>query len=497
MAKDYFQDIIPPDDRASSEGVLRPAGRMGEDSFPPQSFKPRGAPPSPQEDAPHDEARSIPIQTPPDDGGAPDEAPRGIRSISAPSRPRPQYRPSVVPAIERDFREGPPISGRIPPRRSSRLWMWAGASVVLLAIVAGLLLFFGSTTVTVTPKSRTAILNAATLMALEDASAPAGTLSYTMQIFDLEDSEVVAAQGTTRVESKASGSITVVNAYSATPLTFVKTTRFESPQGLIYRAASDVVVPGKKGSTPGTVSVTVVADQPGEKYNIGPTAKFTVPGLKTNSAMYAAVSAKSATAMQGGAAGDQPGAAPGALEAAVALVRGRLEVKAREAAAGQVKDDTFVFPSLITVTYESQPTTKEAGDSVRIHEKARVEVPAFPKDAFAQAVAKVAFTDIDNLPVTIEPQDDFSIRALTGGDATESGTLDLVASGKALIIWKVDTATLTAALAGKDSSAFQAIVNGFPSVFEANARISPFWKNTFPKEASDIEVKMISPKADE
>ena len=482
MAKDYFQDIIPP----------------GDDSNPPQSFRPRPLPPQPPEEPAQDGPRSIPIKTPPpgDDGGFDDAAPRGIRSIQAPARPRP-YRPAIAPTtMERDFREGPPMSGGVPPRRSSRLWMWAGASVVVLCVVAGLLFFFGSTTITVTPKSRTAELNSAALSAREESSAPEGTLSYTMQTFDLEDSEVVAAQGTTPVESKASGSITISNSYSATPLKFIKTTRFESPQGLIYRAASDIVVPGKKGSVPGTVTVTVIADQPGDQYNIGPTTKFTLPGLKTNPAMYAAVSAKSSAAMSGGASGDQPGTAPGALEAAVSLVRGRLEAKAHEAAAAQVKDDALVFPELITVTYESQPTTKEAGDSVRIHEKAHIEIPVFPKEAFAQAVAKIAFTDPDNLPVTIEPGEDFTVNALTQGDGAEAGVLNLVASGKALIIWKVDSAALAAALAGKDSSAFQGIANGFPSVLEANARIAPFWKNTFPSNATDIKIVVVKPSAD-
>ena len=481
MAKDYFQDIIPP----------------GDSSVPLRAFKPRPLPP----DTPEEEgALNIPIQvmdTVQNDEHPGDAPARGIRSISAPPRMRPVRQPELPNIVGRDFREGPPIYDDMPPHRSSRLWMWAGASVLVLSIVAALLFFFGSTTITITPKSRIAVLNSAAFIAREGAAAPAGTLSYTMQTFDLEDSEVVEAKGTTRVESKASGSIVVSNAYSATQLTFVKNTRFESPEGLIYRAVSDVVVPAKKGATAGTVSITVVADEVGEKYNIGPTARFTLPGLKSNAQMFAAVSAKSVAPMQGGAAGEQPGTAPGALEAAVALVRGRLETKAYEAAAGQAKDDTFVFPELISITYESLPTTKEAGDSVRIHEKAHVEIPVLPKDVFAQEVAKVAFTDSESVPVSMEPGEDFTVHVLAPGDDGQSGTLNLVASGKALIIWEVDTAAIATALEGKDSSAFQAIVNGFPSVLEARARISPFWKNSFPAEASDIKVVVEKPSATE
>ena len=481
MAKDYFQDITPP----------------SPDANPPRQFKP--LPPEPDEHAEEtsfqSDAREIPVRI--SDTSAPeDSTSRGIRNISAPPRQRPA-RPGVPPQrMDMDMREPSPISGNRaprPPRRSSRLWMWAGASVVVLAIAATLLFFFGSTTITLTPKSRTAPLASTPITALEGASAPEGTLSYTRQTFDLEDSEVVAAQGTTRVETKASGSIAVSNTYSASPVKLVKNTRFESPDGLIFRVLSDVVVPGKKGATAGTINVTVVADQAGEKYNIAPTVKFTVPGLKSTPDMFAGVTAKSTAAMSGGFAGDKPGTAPGAMEAATALVRGRLETKAHEAAAARASDDTFVFPELTVITYQSLPSTDEAGTSVRIHEKAHVEIPVFKKEAFAQAIAKAAFPDSESVPVTMKPLEDFSVYALASGDQTGLGTLSLVTSGQALIIWKIDTKALTEALQGKDSSAFQGIANGFPGIQEAKARIAPFWKNNFPAKASDIKVEVVEP----
>ena len=485
MAKDYFQDITPP----------------SPDINPPRQLKP--LPPEPDEHVDQEpvqqDAREIPIRTGDASAGtsAPmDSASRGIRSISAPTRPRPVRASGAPGRMDMDIRESPPVSGAMPPRpprHSSRLWLWAAASVVVLALAATLLFFFGSTTITLTPKSRTAILSSTPLAAKEGASAPAGTLSYTLETFDLEDSEVVEAQGTTHVETKSSGSITISNTYSASPVKLVKNTRFESPDGLIFRVLSDVVVPGKKGATAGTVNVAVVADQPGEKYNLAPTAKFTVPGLKSTPDMFAGVTAKSATAMSGGFAGDKPGTAPGALEAAIALVRGRLEVKAHEAAAAKASDDTFVFPELTVVTYQSLPSTDEAGTSVRIHEKAHMEIPVFQKEAFAQAVAKAAFADSEDVPVTMEPSDDFSVHALASGDETEPGTLNLVAAGQALIIWKIDTTALTQALQGKDSSAFQGIVNGFPGIQEAKARIAPFWKNSFPAKASDIKADVVTP----
>lgn len=376
--------------------------------------------------------------------------------------------------------------------------MWAAASLVVVIGAALLLFLFGSTTISVTPKSRMATLTASPISAraiVSSETAVPGTLTYTVQSFDLEDSEVVEAKGpTTHVESKASGSITVYNAYSATPQRFIKNTRFETPDGLIFRAVSDIVVPGKKGSTAGQVSVTVVADHVGDKYNIGPVAKFTLPGLKGGS-MYTSVYAKSSASMTGGASGEQLGTAPGALEAAMSLVRGRLEAKAREASVGQKKDGTLVFTDLIQITYESLPNTTEAGDSIRIHEKAHVQVPVFPADAFAQALAAAAaFPDTGGSSLRIVPQADFTVHPVEG-IAEQPGMLTMVVNGSALIIWNVDAASLASALAGKDNSAFQGIVNGFSSIQEAYARIEPFWQSSFPSKASDIRINIIEPSA--
>ncbi|MBI5457245.1 hypothetical protein HY971_00780 [Candidatus Kaiserbacteria bacterium] len=487
MAKDYFQDITPPSGAPT----------------PPRQFTPR-PPQAPVEEEPLDrptDARDIPIRVADasmgTDGTA-DPASRGIRSISPPARSRP-FRVTGAPnRMDTDIRDASGGGPLRPPRRATRLWIWAAASLVVLIAAASLLFVFSSTTITVTPKSRMATLSSTTLTAYQvaDASeATPGTLAYTVQTFDLEDSGVVAAQGTTHVETKASGSITVYNSYSASPVRLVKTTRFESPEGLIYRALSDVVVPGKVGSAPGQVNVTVAADQPGEKYNIGPVAKFTLPGLKSTAPMYAGVYAKSTDAFSGGFAGEQPGTTPGELDSAISAVRTRLETKAHEAAIGQAKDGVSVFPELIRITYESLPNTTEAGSSVRIHQKARVTVPTFSSDAFARSVARSAFTDFDDAElVTLKPSDDFSVQFASSSIDGQPSILNLAVSGSALVIWKVDAEALAKALEGKDNSAFQGIVNGFSGVQEARARIAPFWKNSFPATASDIKIDVVVPE---
>ncbi len=418
---------------------------------------------------------------------------RGIRSIPAPARTRSR--------IDSDIRETAPVGAGLPPRRPStfsRLWIWAAASIVLLVAVGALVFAFGSTVVTVTPKSETLALDGATIFTAERYNAAlsnaTGTLTYATETFDLEDSEAVPAQGTTHVETKANGSIAVYNEYSTTPIRLVKNTRFEAG-GLIYRAVSDIVIPAKKGTTAGRVNVMVIADQAGEKYNIGPTARFTIPGLAGNSAMFKAIYASSETAFTGGFSGDQPGTAPGALESAIAQVRSRLEAKAHETALAQTKDGTIVFPELVSITYQSLANTAEAGGAVRVHEKASVEVPVFDVKTFSTIVASSAGVAAAEVPVTLKPLEGFAVRAATSTDAESPDSLRFSLTGPAVVVWDIDVSALTGALAGKDRGAFQTIVNGFSGVEEAHARIAPFWRSTFPGEALDIKVEVITPEA--
>jgi len=106
--------------------------------------------------------------------------------------------------------------------------------------------------------------------------------------------------------AKAHGKIIIYNAYSTSPQILVTSTRFESPDGLIFRTNSRVIVPGatiKNGElVPSTIEVEVTADEPGSKYNIAP-SRFTIPGFKGTD-KYQGFYGESTTAMTGGSDGE-------------------------------------------------------------------------------------------------------------------------------------------------------------------------------------------------
>src|SRR3989344_3845280 len=405
MAKDYFQDILPPD------------GNEPRKSAP-------SASPAPAEMPESDDSRPVPINAnpvrpiPP----PPAEGERSIRNISMPQRPR--SRPAM-----NDMREYQETSG-VPPRKSALAgwWIWALAGVCVIVLGILLLVAMRSTTVTITPRSHAVTFDESSrLVAYPAATAASGTLSYIVQTVDLADSEVVESQGTVHSEDKASGIITVYNDYQTTSFKLIKNTRFQSESGLIFRTPADIVIPGKKGTTPGQVSVTVIADQPGEQYNVA-AGKFTVPGLKTSAAIYPHIYGKSTSAMSGGFVGDKPGVAPAAMQTAVSAVRTRLESKARGSVAAAA--GTVVFPDLVQITYKDEPSTPEAGGGVRIHQSAHVVAPVFPADALAQTV----YADANGASITFTPGSGFVARAANASSTFGVDPLQFALAGSAQLV---------------------------------------------------------------
>lgn len=70
------------------------------------------------------------------------------------------------------------------------------------------------------------------------------------------------------VNSKAQGTITIYNDYSAAPQELVATTRFVTPDGKIFRIVNTVTVPGATVAangtiTPSSIDTPIIADQGG------------------------------------------------------------------------------------------------------------------------------------------------------------------------------------------------------------------------------------------
>ncbi len=106
---------------------------------------------------------------------------------------------------------------------------------------------------------------------------------------------------------KARGTLVISNEYSSDTQPLIATTRFETGEGKIFRLAESVTVPGMTiidgKRQPGIVEAVVIADAPGDAYNIAPT-DFTITGFK-GGPKYEKIRARSSKSFSGGGGSEE------------------------------------------------------------------------------------------------------------------------------------------------------------------------------------------------
>ncbi|MBI2476116.1 MAG: hypothetical protein HYV67_02650, partial [Candidatus Taylorbacteria bacterium] len=413
-----------------------------------------------------------------------DVVPRGsrksIREIPV-SRQNRDNRPEFVA-----YREGGVEWQTGGPGRFSKWAIWLIGIVSALVLLAVLGNIFSGATVTLTPKSQAVKVD---LELTAKIKAPAGELSYTPFSLVREKEIAVPADGERPAELRASGKIIIYNNYSATGQRLVKNTRFETPDGLIYKIADSVTIPGRRAvsgkTVPGSIEVMVYAESAGEEYNIGLT-DFTIPGFKSNPERFANFYGRSKTAMTGGKIGTEKIVSDDkALQVRQKLDATLLNELVAEARAHLPKDAIF-YDKAYRLRFEAVPAAGEAPkDSVMFRERARFTAYFIKRADLSQAVAQNAIDNFDGAPVAM-PGEEKLIFSLSGKDVynpTSVGPISFHLKGDAGIVWQIEPDKLTAELAGKGKNELPAVAARYPAVLKADAVVRPFWKSVFPKSA--------------
>lgn len=357
-----------------------------------------------------------------------------------------------------------------------------GTALIALIVVAlslGALHFFSGAKVEVTPAT-----NAAYVSGSFTATRSAGDLPFEVVTINKEMVKSVPAESTETGNDPAQGTITIYNAQTeAQPL--IKNTRFQTSDGLVFRIRESVTVPAGSPNAPGTVTVTVYADEGGERYNIGP-SDFTVPGLSGSSA-FDLVYAKSAAAMAGGFSGTRPVVSEATIEAQAPELQAGLETELRAEALKAVPEGYVLIPGAYTITYESLPDSAGQGNTVDVKMKGTMQAVVFPNEALAKAIAYQVVGTYSGQPVMLQSVDALTLTPSVSG--TPSGdTYAFNLAGNATIVWKIEESRIAGAVAGKTRSSAQTILTGFPEVDKALLVLRPFWSQTFPQDPEKIKV---------
>jgi hypothetical protein len=411
---------------------------------------------------------------------------RSIRNIT--SSHRKHRRPVSQERVENTM---PPTTQ--PPQRKSRSFfsrfgVWIGALAAVLVLIVAFSLLFSGATVTVTPQQRSVLIDG-TFEATQGAVPPA--LSYEVMQVDGELSATVSATGEETAEERASGQIVVFNDYSETQQRLITNTRFETPDGLIYRITQPVIVPGQREENgtlvPGSVEVTVYADEPGDQYNIGLT-DFTIPGFQ-GSPQFESMYARSKTPMQGGFIGERLTADPSVVEQTRARLREQLEQDLREEALAQKTEGYYLFPGAVFALFQSLPST-DSGEQVQINERAVLYGVLFSESQLASFVAQNTIPGFENVPVRLSDISTLSFNVTDPETVRpwEADSFEFTLSGNTEVIWVFDAAQLKEDLSGRAKEALQTVLSGYQGIERAEVVLRPFWKQSFPEDPEKISV---------
>jgi hypothetical protein len=291
------------------------------------------------------------------------------------------------------------------------------------------------------------------------------------------------------VQQKARGVVTIYNAYDAHPQTLVATTRFQTPDGKVFRIVDSVVVPpalvNGGNITPTSIDAQVVADAAGPDYNIGPVDHLSIPGFAGTprfKGFYGAF--KQAT--QGGYIGQKATPTKSDLAAAQVKTTQLLKDAMKGALANNHPADLKVLDGAsdaqVTKVVVNKDTDAQGNFSV-----------------FAQGTLKaLAFREGD---VKLF----LSALSLKDQPGTQLGDLELqytqaksdIVHGKMAISLKAQGTVKQAlslddlknSITGKKVSDVRAVIAKVPGLGDAKISLWPFWLQSLPSESQKIQIE--------
>lgn len=293
------------------------------------------------------------------------------------------------------------------------------------------------------------------------------------------------ASGKILKEEKAKGKIKVFNNYNLAQ-TLAANTRFQPPleKVLYFRLTKTVVVPAKS-----TLEVDVVADRPGEEYNIEP-ATFSIPGL-AGLPQYYSIYGKSSEKMEGGFQGEVPKVTNEDLERAKRIVVEKLSLETKESLKNQVSVDSILLDGAtkeeILETSSSVEADKEA-QAFNFQAKIKLIALVFKKgdiEKFSQEFI------VKQIPENKKIQDN-SLQTKYSSESIdfENGKILINADFSAKTYSNLDLTLLKEVLRNKLLKEAKVILETQPQVKRVEVTPWPFWINRIPENIDEIKFKL-------
>ncbi len=415
----------------------------------------------------------------------------------ASKKEKPSLGESVKGDEEEEVPEGKPAEER-PPRKRFQLiktkiftplFVLAGIGVIGFAFLS-----LPKAKVEITPKSEIISFDMAISAdkGISEINFAEKKIPAQLIRMEREASASFLSSGKKLKESKARGTITVYNNYSSSSQTLVATTRFISENGKLFRTTSSANIPGATVTggkiTSSTYDVEVVAAEPGEDYNIGPST-FSIPGF-AGTPKYTGFYGKSAQPMTGGFKGEIKFITKDDVSEARKNLEGRLSNLEGEVS-NKIPQNLKLIERALGVEFEeaSSPKAGEETEKFDMALKGAVSALVFSEDdvkkLIEENIAAKVVNDKKSLPKTQKIV--YSIKSINLND----GKMDLSVKAEESITWRIETESLRESLASKTIPEVKEYLSSSVSIENAKVTLWPFWVKRFPSKPEKIKIEEI------
>ncbi len=385
-----------------------------------------------------------------------------------------------------------PPDGRPPRRNASQATtygLWFIGIVTVLFLFFAFSVVFSETSVDVHPK--TASISIDETYTASTASSTAD-VPYMVTTVTASSSQQAESTGSEYQEARSSGELTIHNEGSDS-IRLVARTRFESPEGNVYRIQEPVQVPAQSGGTPGSVTVTAVAAEAGNEYNTRTKEQFSVPGL-AGSGDDQEVYATLASPMTGGIAGEVPVVSSSTKQNLVNSLSSNLEARLVEKLGNELPAGVVVYDQGRFFSFNTNTDNSDSSQEAQVTVQGSLHAITFDQRALSAALMESAGVEVaDDANVRVQGLEDFdfSIENIEEFSPTEDQSFTFNIAGDSVAVWQYNDRSLARDMRGLRKDSLDEVLSSYDNIEEAEVTTRPFWKRSLPTEAEDITVNTI------
>lgn len=390
----------------------------------------------------------------------------------------------------------------VPPGKS-RHWKWLAVigAIAVMAAVSCLAasLYTARATFDISPATVSVPVDK---VVTASSAAKAGFVQYHVAQFSAAESAVLPASDGPAVSDKAGGQVVLYNAYSREAVRLIVNTRIAGDNGLIYRLTGSAVIPGYTVSggskQPGTATAAVIADQPGDSYNMPASAAGETMHIVAfnGGPRYDLEYAKIKTPASGGFTGRKKIIDQSALASSTAALKAVLAADLAAQADAAVPADSVAYAAAYNPTFSEPEVSDNGSSSAKLTVSAALYAPYFRKadliSALAGADAAAGFAGFGYKTVGLGGLS--MIVANAGSFSAAKGTVMVAKfNGDFSLVGQVPVDEIRKKLAGMPLSKSGAVLESYAPVIDlskSSGQLSPPWLSDIPADPARIVINV-------